>query len=198
MSKRIPAVCCDCAAEWVYVNTRPQGGGAVPPRCAQCRELRRSKVAADYRSTHTLNARRWRLDNPDKMQSARAAWEADNKETRREYRRAGKRKNPEANRAYVRRRQMRKRGQTVVPFTAAQLADRLRYFDNRCWMCGAEGTEIDHAKPISRGGAHALCNLRPACGPCNSRKGAKWPFQTSPSSSLGRVNALTAGERLNG
>ncbi|MGX7727586.1 HNH endonuclease [Rhodococcus sp. 5G237] len=35
---------------------------------------------------------------------------------------------------------------------------------------------VDHVKPINKGGPHMLANLRPACGPCNSRKRDQWPF----------------------
>ena len=38
-------------------------------------------------------------------------------------------------------------------------------------MCGTEATAIDHVKPIARGGSNWPANLRPACTPCNSRKG---------------------------
>ncbi|WP_349257835.1 HNH endonuclease [Iamia sp.] len=46
-------------------------------------------------------------------------------------------------------------------------------------MCGVEADSIDHVKPLSKGGAHMLSNLRPSCRSCNSRKGARWPFATS-------------------
>ena len=65
----------------------------------------------------------------------------------------------------------------VVHFTAAQLASRLSMFSG-CWMCGTSTEEmhIDHVKPIIKGGPHMLSNLRPACAPCNLRKGSKWPY----------------------
>jgi len=34
----------------------------------------------------------------------------------------------------------------------------------------------DHVQPLSKGGAHTVDNLRPACSPCNIRKNAIFPF----------------------
>jgi 5-methylcytosine-specific restriction endonuclease McrA len=45
-----------------------------------------------------------------------------------------------------------------------------------CWMCGGDADTVDHVKPLSKGGAHILANLRSACQSCNSSKGATWPF----------------------
>ena len=38
---------------------------------------------------------------------------------------------------------------------------------------------LEHVKPLNKGGAHLLCNLRPACGDCNRFKLQKWPFPTA-------------------
>jgi len=55
--------------------------------------------------------------------------------------------------------------------------------DGYCWHCdkklswsnygavGAKGAwEVDHSKPVSRGGTNYLQNLVPACIPCNRSK----------------------------
>lgn len=71
-------------------------------------------------------------------------------------------------------RRASKLGVQVVGFTLTELDQRAQVFGNRCWMCRAAWTDWDHVKPLSRGGAHCLANLRPACGPCNSRKSSTW------------------------
>lgn len=44
-----------------------------------------------------------------------------------------------------------------------------------CVQCGStEEPQIDHIKPWSKGGTHALDNLQLLCGPCNRAKGARW------------------------
>lgn len=76
----------------------------------------------------------------------------------------------------VTRRNARLRAATVVPFTKEQLYAKWAYWGDKCWVCGGLATATDHVKPISKGGAHILCNLRPICKPCNSRKSGRWPF----------------------
>lgn len=87
---------------------------------------------------------------------------------------------PEKGRARRARRRALMSGASTVPFTPQQLRERLSMFGHKCWMCGAPEDETDHVIPLSRGGPHALANLRPACLPCNRRKGAKkWLFEHS-------------------
>jgi 5-methylcytosine-specific restriction endonuclease McrA len=144
------------------------------------------------RRIHNDRCRRWTEENPEGRKQIRNGWVARNSEqmkaTREDWRRrhpeAGrisrrkaKKKNPVANRASVRKRKARMRGNQVASFTPSQLASRLAYFGNRCWMCGGSADSIDHVKPISKGGAHMLCNLRPACMPCNSMKNDQWPYR---------------------
>ena len=42
-----------------------------------------------------------------------------------------------------------------------------------CVYCAAPATTVDHVVPLARGGYEIESNLVPACGSCNSRKGAK-------------------------
>jgi 5-methylcytosine-specific restriction endonuclease McrA len=42
-----------------------------------------------------------------------------------------------------------------------------------CVYCDATATTVDHVTPLARGGHEAEYNLVPACGSCNSSKGAK-------------------------
>lgn len=47
----------------------------------------------------------------------------------------------------------------------------------RCQLCGrrvsSSEAQLDHIIPVALGGAHVRANLQLACGPCNSRKGAR-------------------------
>lgn len=57
----------------------------------------------------------------------------------------------------------------------------------KCYICGKDtprsmrGTyednapEVDHVIPLSKGGKHAMDNLRCCCRACNARKGAEYP-----------------------
>lgn len=55
-----------------------------------------------------------------------------------------------------------------------QLAARISYYGGRCWVCGGDGSEVDHVKPLAAGGPEWPANLRPICKACNCRKGATW------------------------
>lgn len=59
--------------------------------------------------------------------------------------------------------------------TQRQIEARVAYFGWRCWMCGRPWECIDHVIPIALGGAKWPANVRPSCGSCNSRKGARRP-----------------------
>lgn len=106
--------------------------------------------------------REYRLANRERIDQRVKEWNAANRARRREI----SRKYTNARRGIVQ----------MVPFTVEQWAAKVAYWGNRCWMCGGEWSDMDHVKPISAGGADMLCNLRPACGPCNSSKNAKWPY----------------------
>ena len=67
------------------------------------------------------------------------------------------------------------------------MAEKRVYWFDCCWMCGTPDPytngkpthHLEHVKPLNKGGAHLLCNLRPACGDCNRFKLQKWPFPTA-------------------
>lgn len=79
-----------------------------------------------------------------------------------------------------RRWRARKLAATVAPISSAQINARMSMFGYKCWMCGGPFEHVDHVKPLSKGGLHMLCNLRPACGSCNRSKAARWPFHATP------------------
>ena len=105
-------------------------------------------------------------------------WSRKNAEYRREYARNYYRDNLTTSRqrqvikSAIRR--ARKRNAISTAFTVTQLQARWDYYAGKCWMCGVTATAMDHVKPLAKGGAHVLCNLRPSCKPCNSGKGDSW------------------------
>ena len=46
-----------------------------------------------------------------------------------------------------------------------------------CVYCGGPYAHDDHARPLARGGAHAIGNLVPACAPCNLEKHTRTPVE---------------------
>ena len=138
------------------------------------RDRERYKREAEHRRAY---ARQYHYENRDAaLERMRARREA-NPESHRERARLYYESNKSIYLEAARRRKKRMREAKVVDFSAAQLEARLSMFAG-CWMCGtsAEEMHIDHVEPIVKGGPHMLSNLRPACAPCNLRKGAKWPY----------------------
>lgn len=124
---------------------------ADPVRLAARREASRRSKALEFAA------------NPGRVRARARNWRA---------------RNPDAARLHYQRRWQRRNAAPVLPFTHKQLEQRMAYWGNRCWMCGGPFQAVDHVKPISKGGAHALMNLRPACKSDNSSKRDKWPYPT--------------------
>ena len=71
----------------------------------------------------------------------------------------------------TRRRKAQDRGQTPVQISVAALRQRFNEFSNCCAYCGGTGDmQAEHVEPISKGGAHDIGNIVPACWPCNANK----------------------------
>ena len=156
----------------------------------ETRRRNREKYAANRESEAKRKARAYKA-NPDKFLNRNRRWRIVNRErereTNRRYYEANKERVAEWHRIYYesnreafyvtcQRRRARLRAARSVPFTADELADKWAYWGNRCWVCGGKPTASDHVKPLNKGGAHMLCNLRPICKSCNSRKRDKWPY----------------------
>lgn len=123
--------------------------------------------------------RRAYIANPELFKQRAKRWQENNPSARRAHRAAWSKRNPQAERERRRRRQALKLGSSVTFLTTGDLEAKAAYWGHKCWMCGADADTMDHVKPLRAGGPHILANLRPACRPCNSRKGARWPVPTT-------------------
>jgi 5-methylcytosine-specific restriction endonuclease McrA len=76
-------------------------------------------------------------------------------------------------------RRARKAGAKVGSFPSGWWKRMLSAHGNRCAYCGRDDMPLtkDHVVPISRGGAHSIENIVPACKSCNSRKNTKTPAE---------------------
>lgn len=134
-------------------------------RAAYKRERRAQNIEVERRRDLETYYRRKERDY-EGLRAVRKAWEAKNRDRLRHH-----------NRENTTRRRRLMAG-SLVPFMADQLHARLAFFGFECWICGAPYEAVDHVKPLAKGGAHMLANLRPICRSCNSSKRAKWPFPT--------------------
>jgi len=77
------------------------------------------------------------------------------------------------------RRTARVRGGSDGSVTDSQWREIVAVYGGRCAYCLSTSTELtqDHMDPVSRGGAHVISNIVPACRRCNGRKGARTPLE---------------------
>jgi 5-methylcytosine-specific restriction endonuclease McrA len=147
---------------------------AGEPPCSRCVEGKRRtdrENSKEWRQRHPgYHLVRYRL-NPEPFKLRRAEWRRENPDLARRLHRDYVARNRARINELARLRVARKRDVLTIQFTPEQLADRMAYWGNKCWMCGGNFEAVDHVIPISLGGPHCLSNLRPSCGSCNSAKG---------------------------
>lgn len=141
-------------------------------------QTRIREVHRAWRAANPDYHKEWRISNPDRLDYEKA-WREANRELRAQQNAARRAANPipflRAKHAY----RARKRNAPHVPYSDESLLGKLEYWGGRCWICRKAlkpGFHWDHVKPLNKGGADMLANLRPACGPCNQGKRDVWPF----------------------
>ncbi len=136
-------------------------------RCLDCKEATRIHKQSYYARNQDKLREKSRAVKPEKRKDYKA----------RHFAKPGARAK---NRKYVSMRRQVMRAAVTIPYTFDALQQRLSYFGNKCYLklegCLVVGDQVEHVKPLSKGGYNMLGNIRPACGPCNLRKAAKWPF----------------------
>lgn len=134
-------------------------GDGLDPQCKDCRNKKEeARRKADPQRWCGI-VKNWQHANPEKQRAI----------SRRSYE-----NNREA--AYVRMRRRRARKANAVGSSSLkQLQDRWNYYGGKCWMCGKPANSFDHVIALASGGTDWPSNQRPACIPCNSRKGARNP-----------------------
>jgi HNH endonuclease len=134
---------------------------------------------------------KWRAENPERQRENLARWRTipKNQQLARERARAWRIANPKRRSEQTARRNALKWSGQATRIPMELLEAKLAYWGWRCWIAGpncvGEPEQWDHVKPLSKGGAHLLANLRPACQPCNFGKRAQWPFPTARFASEG-------------
>lgn len=137
----------------------------------------RYKNDAEYKSRMKDYAARWDSENVEVKRQRMAEYNRNNRYKINRKSRERYRVDPSARKRAGDVRRARKEQAAIVDFDQRLIQDRWAYYGDRCWMCGNVANVTDHVKPLSKGGAHTLSNLRPACRSCNSRKGNKWPYR---------------------
>jgi len=161
--------------------------------CKQCnsarakawRDANKARTSAYNAAYYSTNRERISADretrrqaDPEAKRKQDRAYAARNRERRRQQSREWYTTHAGTWAEYNRRRRAALKSQTSTRISMDDLIMRMSMFGHRCWMCGGPFEHVDHVKPLSKGGAHMLCNLRPACAACNHSKKARWPFDT--------------------
>lgn len=163
-----------------FHNSRDKSG--LSPECKPCRsDMGRANYAVNRDAVLAKN-KAWSAKNKDRHRALQRDWNDANRDHVREYVAAQYHADVEHSRALVRDRNHRRRARlqlvTVVAISPEQWTQRASMFGNRCVYCGVSGDvvpmTVDHVKPVAKGGAHILANLRPACKPCNCKKHDNW------------------------
>ena len=159
---------------------RPSCRGCDNPRKRAYYAENREQILAGMREANAANpeknrakARKWQKANWPQARARQSAWRAANGDLVRQWAREWAERNPERVLHNTRKQRARRRSAPTLPFTIEQLEARLSMFAG-CWMCGGPIEALDHMKPISKGGWHALMNLRGICKFDNSSKGDRW------------------------
>lgn len=163
-----PKTCKRCSAEYIPTHSC----NVYCPECkiARVHEKKQEKRAYD---------KQYCDERRDEVNSRCREYYAANRDRKSEYDARYRVVNADKRAFNERKRQVVKRGcQKLYPFSKAQLEQRMSMFGFKCWMCSGAFEHVDHVKPISKGGIHALSNLRPACARCNLAKRDEWPVDT--------------------
>lgn len=144
------------------------------------------QYSSENREVIAERDKRYREANPEKITEKSRRYAAENSEACVERARQWRLANPERYRENGRRgqqrRNARKKATQVVDFTPEQERQKMAYYGNSCYIkmpgvCTGAFDEVEHVKPLSKGGAHMIANFRPSCTPCNRRKHNQWPFK---------------------
>lgn len=123
-------------------------GTKLQPMCKVCKKERSAKRYAEKGAEIRAINKKWREDNPDRMQAARDSWEV-----------------PAGYSAHHRAKgRAAQAGVHIGDLTA------LQKFYEECPV----GYEVDHIKPLKYGGAHCVSNLQYLTVSENRRKSSKW------------------------
>lgn len=162
-----------CGALLAGCDVYPSDGGACKPclraerakyRLQNPEKVKASKKTAylRYRDKWLVYLSEWRNANYDRYRAGIRAWNEQH---------------PEQLRVHSSAKDARKRNAPIVDLTAAQWQAIKAAYGHKCVYCGTRALALtqDHVVPLSRGGAHTMSNIVPACQPCNSRKNARTP-----------------------
>lgn len=133
-------------------------------------------ILAKYAACHRGELRayyKWRyLANKDRIRRHKSAYYVRNKPRIIARVKSWRRRHPDLVTAYGRAHELKRRG-APGHATPKQIQERVAMWGWRCWICRVPWEQIDHVIPIALGGSNWPANLRPICRACNMKKGMR-------------------------
>jgi len=151
-------------------------------RCRACCTSARSATRRRNPEASRTYLREWGARNPDKVKANTARRYAKNPERAKASARQWARNNP-AKRSKIMvfqnaKRRSRLKANGGNGFTRADWDELLKRCAGLCAYCRMAPSEsVDHFIPVSKGGAHNINNVVPACKHCNSWKRERDPVE---------------------
>lgn len=152
-----------------YYTWRRRQSGAKP-KFYHTEESRRAHNAENSRKSYELHraevlerSRQRYAAHREEIRARQTAWDALNRESKRE--------------SWRKWRARRQSNGAPATLSVAEWNTIKDAFDHGCAYCGIHSERLtqDHVMPVSRGGAHIMGNVVPACKSCNCRKSDKTP-----------------------
>lgn len=168
---------CHLPKEIRHFSKQKLGKHGVTSWCKPCFRAHQRADRQKNLERDRARSRAWSAVNLElRAARARDAW-AKNPEAHREYLRLRRTRSPEKSKEYDARKRAKRLAalcSSDASFTADEWKSLMADHDYRCVYCGKRARlQMDHVKPLSKGGKHVASNIVPACGPCNNSKGAR-------------------------
>lgn len=124
------------------------------------------------RASRKVYAKRYQQENIEKIRHQRSHFYEENKARLREIGRQHYENNKERYFEWADAYRARKHDAPINDFTQQQWKDMKAHYGHKCVYCGKKSQRLtqDHIIPLSKGGAHTMSNIVPACKSCNSKK----------------------------
>lgn len=187
-------VCSCCKVELTPENAykNKTGFNGLDSKCKPCRksydynrrqkpevkarrnELQQQRWATDpeFRKKQTAATKSWEERNPERLREYQQDWRSENREKCHEY----SRKWRQANLQMDAEKSARRRAKMDTPLTPVEKAWLDLYYDETTRISDESGIphQVDHVKPLAKGGEHAPWNMQILTAEDNLRKSDKW------------------------
>jgi 5-methylcytosine-specific restriction endonuclease McrA len=139
--------------------------------CKDCMSLYSKKWDENNSEKRKSIMSKWRTNNKSLVVSLARAWNVGNPERKKEINRNWNKNHPRQVRMMERNRDLREKGAPGRGVTEKEWEQLKADYHFLCGYCGKKlPLELDHIIPLSKGGAHEIENIIPACRACNAKK----------------------------